>query len=390
MLFIIYKNTFFYFELCLAYIIFVTLKLHKMITTFYITNILLLLSILFIVIFMYGKAKQLKVPHFQLRRRTFLSIYIMFAIYILSTFKICYENDIEIFATIPICLIYITFILFSLSSTAYFGHDYHKKKIVWIFLIQYPLVILLIHAFVVIYGYDVKLYTLSGMLQNKKLLFEIFISKIEWLIIIIPGYLIMIGMIIDSYHHYRKNITQFTTEKMLSMRHDEIKDIVIYLILFSLIMLSNFIPTPLPRILTNILITIMIARTYIIYNNFINISLKLPQINIIIPEKLEKMMGLYFENPFYTSNPTLEVVSEALNVDKEELRNYIYSELGTTLSAWTSEKRILYISQQLIMTDRMVGELALSCGYSNPSALNRAFKQHFGVTPSEFRAKHKS
>ena len=100
-------------------------------------------------------------------------------------------------------------------------------------------------------------------------------------------------------------------------------------------------------------------------------------------------MGQYIENPFYTSNPTLEAISEALDVEKEELRDYIYSELGTTLSAWTSEKRILYISQQLLKTDRMVSELALSCGYSNPSALNRAFKQRFGVTPSEFRAKHK-
>ena len=85
----------------------------------------------------------------------------------------------------------------------------------------------------------------------------------------------------------------------------------------------------------------------------------------------------------------MEAISQALDIEKEDLRNYIYTQLETTLSAWASEKRILYISQQLLKTDRMVSELALSCGYSNPSALNRAFKQRFGVTPSEFRVKNK-
>ncbi|MBP9982066.1 MAG: helix-turn-helix transcriptional regulator, partial [Prevotella sp.] len=163
----------------------------------------------------------------------------------------------------------------------------------------------------------------------------------------------------------------------------------IYLIIFIWIMLSNFIYSLWPRILANIFMTMMIVRTYIIYSKFIHYSQELSKMNIIIPERIEKLMGQYIENPFYTSNPTLEAISEALDVEKEDLRDYIYSELGTTLSAWTSEKRILYISQQLLKTDRMVSELALSCGYSNPSALNRAFKQRFGVTPSEFRAKHK-
>ena len=77
MLFIIYKNTFFYFVVCLACIIFVTSKLYKMITTFYVTNILLLISIFLIVIFMYGRAQRLRVSLFQFRRRSFISVYII-------------------------------------------------------------------------------------------------------------------------------------------------------------------------------------------------------------------------------------------------------------------------------------------------------------------------
>lgn len=360
-----------------------------MITTFYITNIILLIAIFFIIIFIYGKATRLKIPHFQLRRRFFISMYIMLAIYVLSTFNICSEKGIELFATEPISLLYITFILFTLFSAAYFGRDYHKKIIVWLFLLQYPLVLLLVHAFLVVSGYGIKFNTIYGTLQDHKFTIAFFISRIESMVIMISGYILMTGIVINSYLHFRKNFTQLTTEKMLSMHHAEVIDIMIYLIIFIWIMLSNFIYSLWPRILANIFMTMMIVRTYMIYSKFIHYSQELSKMNIIIPERIEKLMGQYIENPFYTSNPTLEAISEALDVEKEELRDYIYSELGTTLSAWTSEKRILYISQQLLKTDRMVSELALSCGYSNPSALNRAFKQRFGVTPSKFRAKHK-
>ena len=350
---------------------------------------ILLIAIFFIIIFMYGKAQRLNFPHFQLRRRFFISVYIMFAIYIISTFSICSKEGIEVFATEPIGFLYITFIMFTLFSSAYFGRNYHKNLVIWLFLLQYPVVLLLVHAFVLISGYYSKIYTLSSIFQNDRILFAVFIARLVWIGIIISGYMLMIGIIIDSYFHFRKSLTQLTTEKVLSMRRDEIINIAIYLILFVWMMVNNFLPSLLPRILTNILMTIMIARTYMIYRNFIHYSLELSKMNIVIHGRLGKLMGQHINNPFYTSNPTLEVVSEALDVDKNELRDYIYSELGTTLSAWTSEKRILYISQQLLKTDRMVSELALSCGYSNPPALNRAFKQRFGLTPSEFRAKHK-
>jgi len=338
---------------------------------------------------MYGKAQRLNFQHFQLRRRFFISVFIMFAIYVLSTFNICSRNGTEQFATEPISFLYITFIIFTLFSAAYFGRNYHKKLFVWLFLLQYPVVLLLVHVFVLITGNYIKIYTLSSIFEDHRLIFAVFIARLVWIGIMISGYILMTGIIIDSYFYFRKNLTQLTTEKVLSMRRAEIIDIAIYLILFVWMMANNFLSSLLPRILTNIFMTIMIVRTYIIYRNFIRYSLELSKMNNVIHGRLEKLMGQHINNPFYTSNPTLEVVSEALGVDKNELRDYIYSELGTTLSAWTSEKRILYISQQLIKTDRMVSELALSCGYSNPPALNRAFKQRFGVTPSEFRAKNK-
>lgn len=338
---------------------------------------------------MYVKAQRLNFPHFQLCRRFFISVYIMFAVYVISTFSICSEEGVEVIATKPIVFLYITFIIFTLFSSAYFGRDYHKRLVVWLFLLQYPVVLLLVHTFIAISGYYSKIYTLSSTFQNDKLLFAVFIVRLVWIGIIISGYMLMIGITIDSYFHFRKSITRPTKENVLSMHHDEIIDIAIYLILFIWMMVNNFLSSLLPRIFTNIIMTLMIVRTYYIYMNFIHYSLELSKINTVINGKLGILMEQHVNNPFYTSNPTLEVVSEALHIDKNELRDYIYSELGTTLSAWTSEKRILYISQQLLKTDRMVSELALSCGYSNPPALNRAFKQRFGVTPSEFRAKNK-
>jgi AraC-like DNA-binding protein len=314
----------------------------------------------------------------------------MLSLYVLSTFNICSEKGIELFATESISLLYITFITFSLLSAAYFGRDYHKKLVIWLFLLQYPLVLLLLHAFMIFSGNYIKIYSLSGIFQDHGLILAVLMARLVWMGIMISGYVLMTGILIDSYFHFRRNLPQLTTENVLSMRRAEIIDIAIYLILFVWMMLNSFIPSLLPRILTNIFMTMMIIRTYTVYSNFLHYSLELSKIHIIIPGRIEKLMEKSIDNPFYTSNPTLEVVSEALQVDKNELRDYIYSELGTTLSAWTSEKRILYIAQQLLKTNRMVSELAISCGYSNPPALNRAFKQRFGITPSEYRLEHKS
>jgi AraC-like DNA-binding protein len=314
----------------------------------------------------------------------------VFAAYILSTFDICSEQGVELFATEPISLLYVTFIMFAMLSAAYFGRNYHKRLLVWLFLLQYPLVLLVVHAVVVLSGNYVKIYSLSDALTGSGLMLAVFMARMVWMGIMLSGYMLMTGLVIDSYFHFRKNLPQYTTENVLSMRRAEIIDIALYLVLFMWMMINSFVSSLLPRILTNIFMTVMIMRTYVVYSNFMHYSFELSKMHVLISKISDKLMEQSTDNPFYMSNPTLEGVAEALQVDKNEFRDYIYSELGTTLSAWTSEKRILYISQQLLKTDRMVSELAISCGYSNPSALNRAFKQRFGVTPSEFRTNHKS
>ena len=64
------------------------------------------------------------------------------------------------------------------------------------------------------------------------------------------------------------------------MHHAETIDIMIYLIIFLWTMLSNFIDSLWPRILTNVFMTIMIVRTYVIYSRFIYYSLELSKMNI--------------------------------------------------------------------------------------------------------------
>ena len=94
---------------------------------------------------MYGRAQRLRISLFQFRRRSFISVYIMFAIYILSTFFICSDDGIELFATGPMCLLYITFILFSLFVSGYFGRNYYKKLLIWLFLSELSQVTNLVH-----------------------------------------------------------------------------------------------------------------------------------------------------------------------------------------------------------------------------------------------------
>ena len=90
-------------------------------------------------------------------------------------------------------------------------------------------------------------------------------------------------------------------------------------------------------------------------------------------------------NPLLDTNPTLDHVATVLEVSREDLSDYIYNRLGMSFSAWTSEKKLLFCAHLLATTDRLISDIALSAGYMNVTAMNKAFKTRFGKTPSQYR-----
>lgn len=58
---------------------------------------------------------------------------------------------------------------------------------------------------------------------------------------------------------------------------------------------------------------------------------------------------------------------------------------GEALSAFVKRIRLENSAHLLIYSNINITDVALSCGYETPSAYNKAFKQLFGVNPSEYK-----
>lgn len=88
------------------------------------------------------------------------------------------------------------------------------------------------------------------------------------------------------------------------------------------------------------------------------------------------------------ANPSLSLsiaqLAVASNYSERHLRRMFQDQTGMPLGAFLKEYRIAQIIQLVDREGRSLTEAAATCGYSAPSALTRAFKQHTGLTPRDF------
>ncbi|MFN8440805.1 MAG: AraC family transcriptional regulator [Caldilineaceae bacterium] len=59
--------------------------------------------------------------------------------------------------------------------------------------------------------------------------------------------------------------------------------------------------------------------------------------------------------------------------------------VGESIGAYVRRARMERAARQLLTKQSVITEVALDAGYETPSAFNKAFKQHFALTPTEFR-----
>ena len=59
---------------------------------------------------------------------------------------------------------------------------------------------------------------------------------------------------------------------------------------------------------------------------------------------------------------------------------------GESVYAYIKKLRLEYAALCLLKSGEPASNIALSSGYSNLSAFSKAFRQHYGVSPQDFRA----
>lgn len=93
------------------------------------------------------------------------------------------------------------------------------------------------------------------------------------------------------------------------------------------------------------------------------------------------------EQAYRREGLTLAELARTLDIGEAALRRQINQELGyRNFNDFLHHYRLQEASQRLTSEDLPILSIALECGYGSIGPFNRAFRQRFGMTPTEYRA----
>ncbi len=103
-----------------------------------------------------------------------------------------------------------------------------------------------------------------------------------------------------------------------------------------------------------------------------------------VKEKRLKEMLIWIDQHL-GKNITVSEIAAAANVCTRECQRIFQQYLHDNPIAYVRRKRIFYAARLLAETDSPVTDIALNCGFSNPSYFSKQFGELMGSTPSEYR-----
>ncbi|MEM9012487.1 MAG: helix-turn-helix domain-containing protein [Pseudomonadota bacterium] len=83
----------------------------------------------------------------------------------------------------------------------------------------------------------------------------------------------------------------------------------------------------------------------------------------------------------------LNALAEIADLSPDTFSRRFRASLGMAPSVYVQEQRVRHAAKLLIETDRTLSDIALACGFSSQSHLNRVFKQITGDSPGAYRKK---
>lgn len=85
---------------------------------------------------------------------------------------------------------------------------------------------------------------------------------------------------------------------------------------------------------------------------------------------------------------TLSEISNQLNLSTRQTERFIQDKYGASFSVMKLQSRLSHAAMLLSTTELPMDEIAYQVGYKNTSFFCRAFKQHYHVTPANYRKSH--
>ena len=87
----------------------------------------------------------------------------------------------------------------------------------------------------------------------------------------------------------------------------------------------------------------------------------------------------------YMRKITIAEVAASVEFSESHFMRYFKEVMGTSFIDYLREYRLTMAARLLIASDADILNIAEEVGFDNLSYFNRAFKKHYGMTPSQYR-----
>jgi two-component system, sensor histidine kinase LadS len=97
---------------------------------------------------------------------------------------------------------------------------------------------------------------------------------------------------------------------------------------------------------------------------------------------------IQFVNEHFTSELSRDRLADAVGLSPDQLSRVFNRITGQKITKYVSTLRVQEAARMLRETDMPIITISFEAGFENLRTFNRAFSQHFGMSPSEFRKLH--
>ena len=97
--------------------------------------------------------------------------------------------------------------------------------------------------------------------------------------------------------------------------------------------------------------------------------------------------ALWYVESHLDTDVSLEAVAESAGVSRFHLSRAFTASIGQALASYSRARRLSVAARKLLNGAPDILSVALDAGYGSHEAFTRAFRQHFALTPDQFRTR---
>ena len=142
------------------------------------------------------------------------------------------------------------------------------------------------------------------------------------------------------------------------------------------------------------------------FNDSVSNSSEIDEIRKILESRLEEMVKMLegnnsskdrqaiemsrkiIQDDYANENLCLNSIADQIHLSPGYLRQLFKKVTGESINSYLTTVRIKHAHELLAATDKKLHEIALEVGYKDEFYLSNVFKKHYGIRPSDVRARH--